>query len=263
MASIFDFSGRTVFVAGGTSGINLGIAEAFALCGARLAVASRNPERVKTAVSAIGRHGGEVLGEVADVRDYQAIERALGSAHDRFGEIDVLVSGAAGNFPAPALGLSANGFKVVVDIDLIGTFNVARAAHQFLKKPGASIINISAPQSFNPMPLQIHACAAKAGLDQVMRVLAMEWGADGIRVNSISPGPIEGTEGFRRLSGASAQAEAALIERIPLGRVGTLADVADLALFLASPYASYISGALIPVDGGWSLYGTGIGPAKG
>jgi NAD(P)-dependent dehydrogenase (short-subunit alcohol dehydrogenase family) len=255
MTSAYDFAGKTVFVAGGSSGINLGIADAFAATGANLAIASRSAERVERACGELKRHGGKVLGKSADVRDYAAISAALGAAFDAFGEIDVLVSGAAGNFPALALGMSANAFKAVVDIDLLGTFNVLRAAHQHLRKPGASIINISAPQSYNPMPLQVHACAAKAGVDQVTRVLAMEWGRDGIRVNSIAPGPIEGTEGFQRLS--TPEARKAMVKRLPLQRFGTLDDVAQLALFLASPRASYITGALIPVDGGWSLWGGG------
>ena len=255
MTSAYDFSGKAVFVAGGSSGINLGIADAFAAAGARLAIASRSPERVEAACAELKRHGGAVLGRSADVRDYAAVVDALAAAHQSFGAIDVLVSGAAGNFPAPALGMSANAFKAVVDIDLLGTFNVLRAAHQYLRKPGAAIINISAPQSYNPMPLQVHACAAKAGVDQVTRVLAIEWGADGIRVNSIAPGPIAGTEGFRRLS--SPEARAAMEKRLPLRRFGTLDDVAQLALFLASPRASYITGAVIPVDGGWSLLGGG------
>ncbi len=256
MANPFDFTGKSVFVAGGSSGINLGIADAFAAAGAHLAIASRSQERVDRACESLRRHGGKVLGRSADVRDYAAIAGALAAAREAFGEIDVLISGAAGNFPALALGMSANAFKTVVDIDLLGTFNVLRAGHQHLRKPGAAVINISAPQSFNPMPLQVHACAAKAGVDQVMRVLAMEWGGDGIRVNSIAPGPIEGTEGFRRLS--TPELRQKMEGRIPLRRFGTLADCAQLALFLASPLASWITGALIPVDGGWSLYGGGL-----
>ncbi|HYM01426.1 MAG TPA: SDR family oxidoreductase [Stellaceae bacterium] len=253
----YDFSGKAVFVAGGSSGINLGIADAFAAAGAKLAIASRSQERVDRACDQLRRRGGKVLGKSADVRDYAAISGALAAAHEAFGPIDVLVSGAAGNFPAAALAMSANAFKTVVDIDLLGTFNVLRGAHQYLVKPGASVISISAPQSYNPMPLQVHACAAKAGVDQVTRVLAMEWGGDGIRVNSIAPGPIEGTEGVARLSG-NAAVRASMAKRIPLGRLGTLDDVAQLALFLASPLASYITGTLIPVDGGWSLWGGGL-----
>ena len=256
MTNPFDFTGQSVFVAGGSSGINLGIADAFAAAGASVAICSRSAERVAAACGELGRHGGKVLGKSADVRDYAAISAALAAARDAFGEIDVLVSGAAGNFPALALGMSANAFKTVIDIDLLGSFNVLRAAHQHLKKPGASVINISAPQSWNPMPLQVHACAAKAGVDQVMRVLAMEWGGDGIRVNSIAPGPIEGTEGFKRLS--TPELRQKMQGRIPLRRFGTRGDCAQLALFLASPLASWITGALIPVDGGWSLYGGGL-----
>jgi NAD(P)-dependent dehydrogenase (short-subunit alcohol dehydrogenase family) len=254
MTDAFDFSGKTVFVAGGSSGINLGIAEAFAAAGANLGIASRSQGRVDVACASLRRHGRGVLGRSADVRDYAAIAAALAAAEQEFGKIDVLVSGAAGNFLAPALGMSANAFKAVVDIDLLGTFNVARAGHQHLRKPGAAIINISAPQSYRPMAFQVHACAAKAGVDQVTRVLAIEWGADGIRVNSIAPGLIEGTEGFQRLSTPEGRAET--LKRLPLRRFGTIEDVAHLALFLASPLASYITGALIPVDGG--LVGGGL-----
>ena len=168
----------------------------------------------------------------------------------------MLVSGAAGNFPAAALDMSPNGFKAVVDIDLLGTFNVLRLAHQYLRKPGASIVNISAPQAVIPMALQAHVCAAKAGVDMLTRVLAIEWGGDGIRVNSVIPGPIEGTEGMARLAPTD-DAMQAVTRAVPLGRMGSKRDVANLVMFLASPVASYITGAIIPVDGGWSGNGAG------
>lgn len=248
-----NFSGKSVFVAGGTSGINLGIADAYAEAGARVSVMSRNPERVAEAVGHLKRHHKDVGGYVGDVRDMKAVEAALRAAHGAFGDIDVLVSGAAGNFLAPALNISSNGFKAVVDIDLVGTFHVLRAGFDFMRRPGGSIINISAPQSTSPAPMQVHVCAAKAGLDQVMRVLALEWGQYGLRVNSIMPGPIADTGGFKKL--ISSEELERLNNRIPLGRVGTLGDVAELALFLGSDRASYITGALIPVDGGVSLLG--------
>jgi NAD(P)-dependent dehydrogenase (short-subunit alcohol dehydrogenase family) len=249
-----DFTGKSVFVAGGTSGINRGIAEGFARAGARVAVLSRAQAKVDATVAALEALGAEALGYSADVRDYAGVEQSLAAAAAAFGPIDVLVSGAAGNFPARALDMSSNGFRAVMEIDLLGTFHVLRAAHPHLRKPGASVINVSAPQSFVPMASQVHVCAAKAGVDMVTRTLALEWGTDGIRVNSIVPGPIDGTEGVARLMPTAALRQKAQAS-VPLNRLGTTTDIAMAALFLSSPLASYISGTVLPVDGGWSLGG--------
>src|SRR4029079_13941538 len=194
------------------------------------------------------------MGFSSDVRNAETTAAALKTAHEKLGPLDVVVSGAAGNFPSRAVDMSPNGFKAVVDIDLLGTFNVLRSAHAFLRKPGASIVNISAPQAVLPMALQAHVAAAKAGVDMLTRVLAIEWGGDGIRVNSVIPGPIENTEGMARLA-PTAEALKAGARGVPLGRLGTRQDDANLVMFLASPAAAYITGAIIPVDGGWSANG--------
>jgi NAD(P)-dependent dehydrogenase (short-subunit alcohol dehydrogenase family) len=254
MNAPFDYSGKTVFVAGGTSGINLGVAHAFARAGARLAVLSRKQDKVDAAVAALKTHGGEAVGFAADVRDPAAVEDAFKQTQARYGGIDVLISGAAGNFPAPALGISPNGFKSVVDIDLLGTFHVLRAAFAFLNKPGAAIVSISAPQAYIPMEFQMHVCAAKAGVDMVTRVAAMEWARAGVRINSIAPGPIEGTEGMARLAPNEA-ARKMVAESVPLGHFGGTDDIANACLWLCSPYAAYVTGVVLPVDGGWSLGG--------
>ena len=151
----FDFSGRHVVVFGGTTGINLGIAQAYARQGARVTVASRKPANVEAAVATLGPDG---FGIVADVRDDEAVAAALARAAARHGPIDVLVSGAAGNFLAAAADMSSNAFRVVVDIDLQGSFHVARRALEHLRKPGASLIFITAPQSVVPMPYQARVC---------------------------------------------------------------------------------------------------------
>lgn len=248
-----DFSNRNIVVFGGTTGINFGIAQAFVRQGGNVSVMSRKQSNVDEACARLSEMGGQVFGTTADVRDFDAVGQALEKAVARFGPIDVLISGAAGNFLCEAQKMSANGFKTVVDIDLIGTFHVLRCAHAHLRKPGASVINITAPQSFVPMRYQVHASAAKAGVDQLTRVLALEWGSQGVRVNSISPGPIDGTEGFNKLIAPTAADRKFASDAVPLQRFGTLDDIANLALFLASPFAAYVSGALIPCDGGGAL----------
>jgi NAD(P)-dependent dehydrogenase (short-subunit alcohol dehydrogenase family) len=255
-AAGFDFTGRTVFVAGGTSGINLAIALAFAAAGARLGVLSRSAEKVERATALLGKGA---YGCAADVRDATAVEAAMRRFSDaNGGVIDILISGAAGNFLAPARELSPGGFKAVVDIDLLGSFNVAKAAYPLLRRPGGVILNISAPQAYAPIANQIHACAAKAGVDQITRVLAREWGPEGIRVNSIVPGAITGTEGMARLTPPGSGAgdpDDPVILTVPLRRYGRVEDIAAMALFLASDAASYVSAAVIPVDGGWGVAG--------
>ncbi|HMB94256.1 MAG TPA: SDR family oxidoreductase, partial [Rhodothermales bacterium] len=174
------------------------------------------------------------------------------------GPIHTLVCGAAGNFIAPAESLSANGFKSVVDIDLIGSFNASRAAFEQLKETRGNLLFISAGQAFTPYFAQAHAGAAKAGIDNLMRNLALEWGRYGIRSNSIAPGPIEGTEGMRRLMPGDESFHKQLKRAIPLGRYGTVDDIGQMAVFLASPLAAYVTGTLVVVDGGQNLPGSGL-----
>lgn len=253
-------AGKTAFIAGGSSGINLGIAHGLAAAGARIAIISRKLDKVEAAVAELQAAGADAIGWSADVRDYAAVEQTLRDTHAAWGEIDIVVSGAAGNFLAPAIAMSANAFKTVIDIDLIGTFNVLRASYQFLRKPGASVISITAGQAVNATLGQSHACAAKAGINMLTRVLAMEWGPDGVRVNAIAPGPIADTEGMARLT-PTPESEAALKAIIPLRDYGTKQDIADLAVFLSSPSAKYITGAILDCDGGSSL-GRGLQPVR-
>ena len=252
--------GKSALVAGGTSGINLAIAEAYVRAGARVAVLSRKQEKVDAAVAHLARFG-TASGYAADVREYAAVEAALKAFHEVAGPIDIVVSGAAGNFVAPATGISSNGFRTVLEIDLLGTFHVLRASFDLLRKPGASLISISAPQSTAVSFGQSHVSAAKAGIDMLTRCLAVEWGAEGVRVNAIVPGPIEDTEGMARLAPTPAVRRA--FERtVPLGRFGTKQDVANLALFMASGAAQYMTGTVTYCDGGQVLtMGGAMSPA--
>jgi len=255
MASIFRdrlLAGKTAFVTGGGSGIGQRMAERFAEHGAKVMLVGRKQEKLDAAAAAIQSAGGTVGTSAVDVRDYPAVEAALQKTRDQFGEIDILVCGAAGNFPAPVLGMSANAFKAVIDIDLLGTFNTCRAAYPHLRKPGASVISISASHASMPIANQSHVCAAKAGVDLLTRTLAVEWGPAGIRANCITPGPTDDTEGMRRLA-PTAEIRRKVEDAVPLRRFGTKDELADLALFLCSDAAAYITGAVYVCDGGQSL----------
>lgn len=244
--------GKVAVITGGGSGINFAIAQRFAEHGASVGLIGRTKEKLDSAAAELEKSGVKAAGFPADVRDYDTLAAAIKSAREQLGEIDILVCGAAGNFPAPALGMSANGFKAVVDIDLLGTFNTCRSAFEHLKKPGASIINISATQAFLPMAMQVHVCAAKAGVDMVTRTLALEWGPMGVRVNSIAPGAVDETEGMSRLA-PTPEAKKMFEGIIPLRRFAKKKEIADLALFLCSDSAQFITGTVMVCDGGQSL----------
>jgi hypothetical protein len=196
--------------------------------------------------------GITVLSFAADVRDAALLERVAAQAASEFGPLDIVVSGAAGNFFAPAEEMSPNAFRTVVEIDLLGTFNVLRGAFPHLRKPGASLVNITAPQAQRPMRGQAHACAAKAGIDMLTKCLALEWGAHGVRVNAVSPGPIAGTEGLARMA-VNDILTWRIGDALPLRRLGTAEEVADGVAFLCGDGAAFIIGTILDCDGGLRL----------
>jgi peroxisomal 2,4-dienoyl-CoA reductase len=260
-ASVFAegiLSGRVAFVTGGGTGITGGVARALAEAGARVALVSRKVENLEPAAARINEAGGEALAVAADVRDYAQVERAVAATVERFGRLDIVVNGAAGNFLCPAAELSPNGFGTVVDIDLKGTFNVCRAAFAELKKNRGQILNISATLHYGGTPYQLHVSAAKAGVDALTRNLAVEWGRHGIRVNAVAPGPIEDTEGMKRL--VPEPVKERLRRNIPLGRFGRVRDIEQAAVFLCSDAASFINGAVIAIDGGHWLNNSTLSP---
>ena len=255
MSKIFAdgiLDGHVALVTGGGTGITGGVARALAEAGANVALVSRSMEHLEPAAAAIneGRAGssGEAFAVAADVRHPDQVATAVAATAERFGRIDIVVNGAAGNFLCKAEELSPNGFGTVVDIDLKGTFNVCRAAFQHLKQHRGQILNISATLHYLGTPMQLHVSAAKAGVDALTRNLAVEWGRYGIRVNAIAPGPIEDTEGMQRLVPEPVKEK--LRQRVPLGRFGLIKDIEAAAVFRCSDAASYINGAVLVVDGG-------------
>ena len=251
-------SGRSALVTGGGTGLCRGIALALASSGCNVAISSRRIEHLEPTAAEIASLGVRSLAVVADVRKPDEVAAALAQVTDRFGGLDILVNGAAGNFVALAENLSPNGFGTVVDIDLKGTFNVSRAALSYLKAKGGVILNISATLQLLGTVGQSHAAAAKAGIDSLTRTLAAEWGPSGIRVNGLAPGPVDGTEGVRRLVSDSARLD--IEQQCPLGRMATIDEVANAALFLCSNASAFITGVTLVIDGGlWLRSGRALG----
>jgi len=243
---------KVVFISGGTSGINLGIAKGMVEVGAKVAVLGRDADKANAAAAEIMQEkGGTAIALTADVRDPDQIEKALRATTEQLGKIDVLIAGAAGNFPAPALAINPKGFKTVIDIDLLGTYHVFHIGFNYIAK-NASMIAITAPQAVVPMAYQAHVCAAKAGINMLIKCLALEWGPAGIRVNGISPGAINDTEGADRLAPEGPVREA-MIKKVPSRRFGEKQEIADAAIYLSSTMGKYVNGTILTVDGGTEL----------
>ncbi|KAL9835511.1 peroxisomal 2,4-dienoyl-CoA reductase [(3E)-enoyl-CoA-producing]-like isoform 1-T1 [Geothlypis trichas] len=243
--------GQVAFITGGGSGIGFRIAEIFMRHGCRTVIASRNLQRVAEASKKlVAATGQQCLPLCIDVRQPQTIAAAVDEALQQFQRIDILINGAAGNFLCPASALSFNAFKTVMDIDTLGTFNTSKVLFEkYFRDHGGVIVNITATLSYRGQALQVHAGAAKAAIDAMTRHLAVEWGPNNIRVNSLAPGPISGTEGFRRLGGKFAE-KSNQFSVIPLQRAGNKTEIAHSALYLASPLSSYVTGTTLVVDGG-------------
>lgn len=238
-------AGRVALVTGGGSGICKGIAAAYRQLGAEVCIVGRKADRLAEAAQEIG-----ALPFAGDVRKPDDVAAAIATTVAKFGKLDTLVNGAAGNFLSPAAALSPNGFRTVVDIDLCGTFNASRAAFEHLQKAGdALILNISATLHYHGTPMQVHASAAKAGVDAVTKNLAVEWGQFGVRVCGIAPGPIGDTEGMKRLAPPGDLSQK-MKSAIPAGRFGTIDEIAAAAVYLRSPAAAYVTGHVLVVDGG-------------
>ncbi len=256
MLSEETLAGRVAFITGGGGGIGLEIAACYARLGASVAIAGRSEDRLRSAVEQLGEEGLKITTYRADVRNYDELKAAIDATANSLGGFDILINNAAGNFYCPTAGLSPNGWRTVIDIDLNGTFYGCHAAYEHLKRSrfGGSIISIITMLGVSGWPGAAHAGAAKAGILSLSRTLAVEWGDDNIRVNTISPGPIGDTEGVKRLYIDTGRDD---IERrkTALGRFGRKQDVANAAAFLASDLAAYVTGENLIVDGGrWLKY---------
>lgn len=259
-ASVFQpdiLRGQVALVTGGGTGIGFGIATSLAAAGADVAIASRKPEHLEPAAEQLRALGGKVSAVAVNVREPESVAQMVQEVAQRHGRLDILVNNAAGNFYAPSSTLSPNAWRAVVETDLYGTFYCCQAVHPLMKTQGGGrIVSISMTLHYRGWPLMAHATAAKAGVDALTRTLALEWARDRVTVNAVAPGPIP-TEGVKKAftpPGTDAPdlfgMEKYASESIPLGRWGTPEDIGHMVTYLASPAGSWITGAVMVVDGG-------------
>lgn len=245
------FRDKVVLVTGGGSGIGYGVAEAMLRLGAKVFIASRNQERIQNSAEALGKIGF-CASEVCDIRKTEDLERVAQSIRDKVGRLDILINNAGGQFPSLAEDISEKGWQAVINNNLNGTWNATQAMARsfFIPQQSGSIVNVIV-NHFRGVPGMAHTGAARAGVDNLTKTLAVEWSRYGIRVNALAPGVIQS-------SGLSHYPPELLVKvpkKIPMGRLGSVEETVWPILFLASPMASYITGETLYVDGGSKLWG--------
>ena len=242
---------QVAIITGGGTGLGRAMALEYARLGARLVLASRSREHLEPTVAEIQKDGAEAIAVPTDVRDPAQVDRMIQETKKKFGGVDILVNNAAGNFICKAEDLSPNGWRAVVEIVLNGTFFCTRAAglEMIAQRRGGKILSVLATYAWTGGPGTVHSAAAKAGVLALTRTLAVEWAAHKIRINAIAPGPVA-TEGASSKLWGNPEAEKKLLSTIPVGRIGTPQEIAHAAAYLVSPYAEYINGEALTMDGG-------------
>ncbi|MBO0959996.1 SDR family oxidoreductase [Neobacillus sp. MM2021_6] len=248
-----SLEGKVAIITGGATGLGKAMALEFARLGANIVIASRNKENLTKAEEEISKLGTKVLSIQTDVRVPEQVNNMVQSTVEQFGEIHILVNNAAGNYRVKTMDMSVNAWNAVINIVLNGTFYCSQAVGRQMAKQGTggAVVNIGSPHAWTGSPLTAHSAAAKAGVLALTKTLAVEWAPYHIRTNMIAPGPIADTGAVNQLWPTPEDA-ALILNTIPAQRFGHLQEIANLAAYLVSDYASYVSGACYVVDGaGW------------
>lgn len=249
-----DLAGQRVVITGGAKGIGFSTAQAFLRQGARVALLDMDATALESAVAELKSAGGDAMAVQASVTDADAVERAFAQVEHAWGRIDVLVNNAGVSANKPTLDVTVDEWRRAVDINLTGVFLCAQAAGRRMVPAGSgSIINLASMYGVVAAPDRAAYCATKGAVVLLTETLAVEWGPLGVRVNALAPGYVE-TDLVRDLAARGRLDPERLKQRTPLRRMAQPAEMADLAVFLASRHAAYITGHTLVADGGWSRY---------
>ncbi len=250
---MFDLKGKVAVVTGGNGGIGLGMARGLASAGAQIVVAARNREKSRAAVAEIERRGGAAIAVEVDVSNEASVDTMTKATTDRLGRLDILVNNAGINIRKPAHDLAFDEWRRVLDTNLTSAFLCSRAAYPIMKRAGGGkVINIGSMMSIFGAPFAPAYGASKGGIVQLTKSLATTWARDNIQVNAVLPGWID-TELTQQARREVPGLNDMVLRRTPAGRWGVGEDMAGIAVFLASAASDFITGAAIPVDGGFSV----------
>jgi NAD(P)-dependent dehydrogenase (short-subunit alcohol dehydrogenase family) len=246
-------SGKTAIVTGSTKGIGLGIARAYVREGARVIVNSRSTEDCARVARELGPSAFAVAADLS--RSDEVRRFAKESIEGLGGTVDILVNNAGQPRVAPSESLAESDYRYTLDLNLNGCFVLTQEVVQGMLAAGSgTVIHVSSMNGTVPFPQRLAYCVSKAGLNMMTKVMAIEWAARGVRVNAIAPGYVQ-TEFITMLSAKGIVDADKLARRTPMGRIGTPEEIGEVAVFLASSAASFITGEILTVDGGWSSYG--------